>query len=148
VWLDASAGEGRSEKACPRESGGHAPRRNQSVSVNPTQTFIYFLRNRVGSPSHGSCVGRTCAHGGLARWLPPARYARPNNPDRARSAGIKATSTSGVENISSIANSDSRWALRRQERVIALFEHSPKWHVGIVRMAREVLCRHSEWKSL
>src|SRR5262249_37232005 len=50
--------------------------------------------------------------------------------------------------ISSFANSDSRRAFGCQERVIARLKHFPKWHVGITCMAGEVLCRHSEWKSL
>jgi hypothetical protein len=45
---------------------------NSDLSINPAQTFLYPLRNRVGSPiRHGSRVWRdsTCTRGDLARWL-------------------------------------------------------------------------------
>src|SRR6516225_3194972 len=70
------------------------------------------------------------------------------NANWAKSAWIKITLNSRIENISSIANSDSRWSLRRQKRVTARLKHLPKWQIRISRVAREVLCCHSKWKGL
>src|SRR5262249_55435941 len=130
----------------------HAQRSAKSdLSINPAQTFLYLLSNRVGSPiRYGFSVRRDSirTRGDLARWLKRACHRCRINANWARSAWIKIACNSRIENISSTANSDSRWALRRQERVVARPKHLPKRHIRITRMAREVLCCHSEWKSL
>src|SRR6516162_7427116 len=100
------------------------------LSINPAQTFLYLLSNRVGSPiRHGSCIRResTRIRGDLAKWLSHACYGRRINANWARSAWIEIAFSSRIENISSITNSDSQWSLRRQKRVIARLKHLPKW---------------------
>src|SRR5215471_13543493 len=55
------------------QSTWHVQRSAQSdLSINPAQTFLYLLSNRVGSPiRYGSRVRRdsTRTRGDLARWL-------------------------------------------------------------------------------
>ena len=61
-------------------------------SINPAQTFLYLLSNRVGSPiRYGSVVRResTRIRGDLAKWLSHACYGRRINANWARSAWIK-----------------------------------------------------------
>src|SRR6516164_3301003 len=70
------------------------------------------------------------------------------NANWARSAWIKIAFNSRIENISSIANGDSRRSLRRRKRVTARLKHLPKWQIRITRVVRDVPCCHSKWKSL
>ena len=132
----------------PRPKRGHSSWQIR-LSINPAQTSLYLLSNRVGSPiRYGSGVRRESSiRGDLAKWS-HACYGRRINAHWARSAWIEIAFNSRIENISSIANSDSRWSLRHQKRVIARLKHLPKWQIRITRVAREVLCCHSKWKSL
>src|SRR5262249_1627690 len=86
--------------------------------------------------------------GDLPRRLWPAGNRRRIDADWARVAWIKIARSGRIENISPIANSDSRWSLRRRERVAARFEQLPKRQIKSTRVARELLCCHSKWKSL
>src|SRR4029077_9911106 len=70
------------------------------LSINPAQTFLYLLSNRVGGPiRYGFRVRRDSirTRGDLARWLKRACYRRRINANWARSACIKIAFSSRIE---------------------------------------------------
>src|SRR5262249_18754146 len=94
-----------------RTSARHLRRSAKSdLSINPAQTFLYLLSNRVGSSiRYVSRVRRDFTRRDLTRLLWRACYERRINANWARSAWIKIPRNSRIENISPIANCDSRW---------------------------------------
>ena len=52
-----------------------------------------------------------------------------------------------IEHVAVIADGNRRWLRRRKELIAPRLEHLPKRRIRIIRVARQVLRSHPEWKG-